>query len=46
MENDRDFWYHDLMMMPLDSKDCKTEVMDSEGSPFHPLHIRNNRVKT
>jgi acetyl-CoA synthetase len=34
MENDRDFWYHDLMMMPLDSKDCKTEVMDAEDPLF------------
>ena len=34
MENDRDFWYHDLMLMPLDCKDCKTEVMDSEDPLF------------
>ncbi len=34
MENDRDFWYHDLMSMPLDAKDCKTEVMDAEDPLF------------
>ena len=34
MENDRDFWYHDLMLMPLDCKDCKTEVMDAEDPLF------------
>jgi acetyl-CoA synthetase len=34
MENDRDFWYHDLMQMPLNSADCKTEVMDSEDPLF------------
>lgn len=34
MENDRDFWYHNLMLMPLDSKDCKTEVMDAEDPLF------------
>lgn len=34
MENDRDFWYHDLMLMPLASKDCPTEVMDSEDPLF------------
>ena len=34
MENDRDFWYHDLMLMPLASKDCPTEIMDSEDPLF------------
>ncbi len=34
MENDRDFWYHDLMVMPLASKDCHTEVMDAEDPLF------------
>lgn len=34
MENDRDFWYHDLMVMPLASKDYRTEVMDAEDPLF------------
>ena len=34
MENDRDFWYHDLMSMPVASPVCETEVMDSEDMLF------------
>ena len=34
MENDRDFWYHDLMAMPVASPKCDTEVMDSEDMLF------------
>jgi acetyl-CoA synthetase len=34
MENDRDFWYHDLMSMPVASPKCETEVMDSEDMLF------------
>jgi len=34
MENDRDFWYHDLMAMPVANPVCKTEVMDSEDMLF------------
>lgn len=34
MENDRDFYYHDLMQMPLNNTDCKTEVMDAEDPLF------------
>jgi acetyl-CoA synthetase len=34
MENDRDFWYHDLMAIPLECKDCTTEVMDAEDPLF------------
>jgi len=34
MENDRDFWYHDLMAIPLECKDCKTEIMDAEDPLF------------
>jgi acetyl-CoA synthetase len=34
MENDRDFWYHDLMAIPLECKDCNTEVMDAEDPLF------------
>jgi acetyl-CoA synthetase len=34
MENDRDFWYHDLMAIPLECKDCSTEVMDAEDPLF------------
>jgi acetyl-CoA synthetase len=34
MENDRDFWYHDLMAMPVANPKCKTEVMDAEDMLF------------
>ncbi len=34
MENDRDFWYHDLMGLPVASADCKTEEMDAEDMLF------------
>ncbi len=34
MENDRDFWYHDLMSMPIASAKCETEVMDAEDPLF------------
>ena len=34
MENDRDFWYHDLMTLPVASADCKTEEMDAEDMLF------------
>ncbi|MCH8557295.1 MAG: acetate--CoA ligase [Balneolia bacterium] len=34
MENDRDFWYHDLMALPIASPKCETEVMDSEDMLF------------
>ncbi len=34
MENDRDFWYHDLMSMPVASPNCPTEVMDAEDMLF------------
>jgi acetyl-CoA synthetase len=34
MENDRDFWYHDLMSMPVASFKCDTEVMDAEDMLF------------
>ena len=34
MENDRDFWYHDLMSMPIASATCDTEVMDAEDMLF------------
>ncbi len=34
MENDRDFWYHDLMALPIASPSCETEVMDSEDMLF------------
>ena len=30
METDRDFWWHDLMSMPIASATCETEVMDAE----------------
>jgi acetyl-CoA synthetase len=34
MENDRDFWYHDLMSMPVASPKCETEVTDAEDMLF------------
>ncbi|MFW6347531.1 MAG: acetate--CoA ligase, partial [Cyclonatronaceae bacterium] len=34
MENDRDFWYHDLMALPIANPKCDTEVMDSEDMLF------------
>jgi acetyl-CoA synthetase len=34
MESDRDFWYHDLMAMPIASSQCETEVMDAEDTLF------------
>ncbi|NUQ36950.1 MAG: acetate--CoA ligase [Caldilineales bacterium] len=35
MEPGRDFWYHDLMSLPIASPACITEVMDAED----PLYI-------
>ncbi len=34
MENDRDFWYHDLMSLPITSQKCETEQMDAEDMLF------------
>jgi acetyl-CoA synthetase len=34
MENNRDFWYHDLMTMPVAGPNCDTEVMDAEDMLF------------
>ena len=34
MENDRDFWWHDLMSMPIASAKCETEVTDAEDPLF------------
>jgi len=34
MENDRDFWYHDLMSLPVASPKCETEEMDAEDMLF------------
>ncbi len=34
MEPDRDFWYHELMAMPVASPKCDTEVMDAEDPLF------------
>jgi acetyl-CoA synthetase len=30
MENDRDYWYHDLMNLPIASPNCPTEAVDAE----------------
>jgi acetyl-CoA synthetase len=34
MENDRDFWWHDLMGMPIASAKCETEKTDAEDPLF------------
>jgi len=34
MESGRDFWYHDLMALPVASARCETEVMDAEDLLF------------
>lgn len=34
MENDRDFWYHDLMGLPIASAVCETEQTDAEDMLF------------
>lgn len=34
MENDRDFWYNDLMSLPIASPKCDTEMMDAEDPLF------------
>src|ERR1035437_8990762 len=34
MENDRDFWYHDLMGMPIANTGSKTEQTDAEDPLF------------
>ncbi|MEP7289433.1 MAG: acetate--CoA ligase [Chloroflexota bacterium] len=34
MEPDRDYWWHDLMALPIASTRCVTEVMDAEDPLF------------
>lgn len=34
METGRDFWYHDLMDLPIASADCETEEMEAEDLLF------------
>jgi acetyl-CoA synthetase len=34
MQAGRDFWYHDLMSLPIASTVCETEVMDAEDPLF------------
>jgi len=34
MENDRDFWWHDLMGMPIAGSKCETEKTDAEDPLF------------
>jgi acetyl-CoA synthetase len=34
MEHGRDYWYHDLMNLPIASVNCETEVMDAEDPLF------------
>lgn len=34
MESDRDFWYHDLISLPITNNKCETEIMDAEDMLF------------
>ena len=34
MEASRDYWYHDLMGLPISNNNCATEVMDAEDPLF------------
>ncbi len=34
MEAGRDYWYHDLMQLPIASTNCEVEVMDAEDPLF------------
>ncbi|MDX1992103.1 MAG: acetate--CoA ligase [bacterium] len=34
MEQGRDYWYHDLMALPIANPRCETEVMDAEDPLF------------
>lgn len=34
MENDRDYWFHELKGLPIASPKCETEVMDAEDMLF------------
>jgi acetyl-CoA synthetase len=34
MENGRDYWYHDLVGLPIAAYKCETEVMDSDDMLF------------
>ena len=34
MENDRDYWFHDLKGLPIASAQCETEIMDAEDTLF------------
>lgn len=34
MQSDRDFWFHDLMALPIANPKCETEVMDAEDPLF------------
>ena len=34
MEPDRDYWYHDLLNLPIANPKCKTEEMDAEDMLF------------
>ncbi|NUQ80107.1 MAG: acetate--CoA ligase [Bacteroidetes bacterium] len=34
MQADRDFWYHDLMALPIANPKCSTEILDAEDPLF------------
>ena len=34
MENGRDYWYHDLVALPIASTKCETEIMEADDTLF------------
>ena len=44
MESGRDYWYHDLMKLPIADSKCATEVMDSED-PLYLLYTSGTTGK-
>ncbi len=44
MEAGRDYWYHDLMRLPIASGKCQTEVMDAED-PLYMLYTSGTTGK-
>ena len=43
MEAGRDYWYHDLMALPIASPVCQTESDGRRGPALHPVHLRHHR---
>jgi acetyl-CoA synthetase len=44
MEAGRDYWYHELMKLPLATNKCETEVMDA-GDPLYILYTSGSTGK-